>query len=310
MSLQHPSNLRPLCESAVRQTTEALARVDMLPDASSGTLSVPSHRAVHRIVDLCRSMLFPGFFGESSVSRSGVAYHIGVAAEELMSLLTSQIVASLSFCSGCGNHSDNAVLKARDFILQLPEMRRVLTADVEATYAGDPAATSVEEVIFSYPGVRATISYRIAHALTLLDVPVLPRMVSEMAHSETGIDIHPAASIGEGLMIDHGTGVVIGATAIIGRNVKIYQGVTLGARSFVRDAGNNPVKGLPRHPIVGDNVVIYSNTTVLGRITIGEGAVIGGNLWVTESVAPGERLVQAPADNIVRIKKTMTHIWR
>ncbi len=303
MSLQHPSNLRPLCESAVRQTTEALARVDMLPDASSGTLSVPSHRAVHRIVDLCRSMLFPGFFGESSVSRSGVAYHIGVAAEELMSLLTSQIVASLSFCSGCGNHSDNAVLKARDFILQLPEMRRVLTADVEATYAGDPAATSVEEVIFSYPGVRATISYRIAHALTLLDVPVLPRMVSEMAHSETGIDIHPAASIGEGLMIDHGTGVVIGATAIIGRNVKIYQGVTLGARSFVRDAGNNPVKGLPRHPIVGDNVVIYSNTTVLGRITIGEGAVIGGNLWVTESVAPGERLVQAPADNIVRIKK-------
>ena len=303
MSLQHPSNLRPLCESAVRQTTEALARVDMLPDASSGTLSVPSHRAVHRIVDLCRSMLFPGFFGESSVSRSGVAYHIGVAAEELMSLLTSQIVASLSFCSGCGNHSGKAVLKARDFILQLPEMRRVLTADVEATYAGDPAATSVEEVIFSYPGVRATISYRIAHALTLLDVPVLPRMVSEMAHSETGIDIHPAASIGEGLMIDHGTGVVIGATAIIGRNVKIYQGVTLGARSFVRDAGNNPVKGLPRHPIVGDNVVIYSNTTVLGRITIGEGAVIGGNLWVTESVAPGERLVQAPADNIVRIKK-------
>ena len=237
------------------------------------------------------------------MSRSGVAYHIGVAAEELMSLLTSQIVASLSFCSGCGNHSGNAVLKARDFILQLPEMRRVLTADVEATYAGDPAATSVEEVIFSYPGVRATISYRIAHALTLLDVPVLPRMVSEMAHSETGIDIHPAASIGEGLMIDHGTGVVIGATAIIGRNVKIYQGVTLGARSFVRDAGNNPVKGLPRHPIVGDNVVIYSNTTVLGRITIGEGAVIGGNLWVTESVAPGERLVQAPADNIVRIKK-------
>ena len=303
MSLQHPSNLRPLCESAVRQTTEALARVDMLPDASSGTLSVPSHRAVHRIVDLCRSMLFPGFFGESSVSRSGVAYHIGVAAEELMSLLTSQIVASLSFCSGCGNHSDNAVLKARDFILQLPEMRRVLTADVEATYAGDPAATSVEEVIFSYPGVRATISYRIAHALTLLDVPVLPRMVSEMAHSETGIDIHPAASIGEGLLIDHGTGVVIGATARIGRTVKIYQGVTLGARSFVRDAGNNPVKGLPRHPIVGDNVVIYSNTTVLGRITIGEGAVIGGNLWVTESVAPGERLVQAPADNIVRIKK-------
>ncbi len=301
--MQLPPSLRPLCESAVRQVTEALARVDMLPDASSGAFTVPSHEAVRRIVSLCRSMLFPGFFGEAPVSRSGVAYHIGVAAEELISLLTSQIVASLAFCNGCDTRREHAVQKARDFILQLPDMRRVLTADVEATYAGDPAATSIEEVIFSYPGIRATISHRIAHALTQLEVPVLPRMVAEMAHSETGIDIHPAASIGEGLMIDHGTGVVIGATAIIGRNVKIYQGVTLGARSFVRDSGNNPVKGLPRHPIVGDNVVIYSNTTVLGRITIGEGAVIGGNLWVTESVAPGERLVQAPADNIVRIKK-------
>lgn len=301
--MQQPSSLRPLCESAVRQVTEALTRVDMLPDASSGAFTMPSHDAVRRIVSLCRSMLFPGFFGEASVSRSGVAYHIGVAAEELISLLTSQIVASLAFCNGCDTRREHAMQKARDFLMQLPDMRRVLTADVEATYAGDPAATSVEEVIFSYPGIRATISHRIAHALTLLDVPVLPRMVAEMAHSETGIDIHPAASIGEGLMIDHGTGVVIGATAIIGRNVKIYQGVTLGARSFVRDSGNNPVKGLPRHPIVGDNVVIYSNTTVLGRITIGEGAVIGGNLWVTDSVAPGERLVQAPADNIVRIKK-------
>ncbi|MDE5733779.1 MAG: serine acetyltransferase, partial [Duncaniella sp.] len=141
--------------------------------------------------------------------------------------------------------------------------------------------------------LRATMSYRIAHALLERGVPVLPRMIAEQAHSDTGIDIHPGASIGRSFVIDHGTGVVIGATAIIGENVKIYQGVTIGARSFVKDENDNPVKGIARHPIIGDNVVIYSNSTVLGRITVGDGAVIGGNLWVTSPVAPGEKLVQA-----------------
>lgn len=307
MSSHSANNCAAPCEAAVRKVTEELTHVESLPALSAGGLSVPSHAAVRRIVDLCRTMLFPGFFGEAPVSRTGVAYHIGVAAEELIGLLKSQIVASLGFCEADPDNPqlhEDAAEKARLFLAGMPQMRKVLAADVEATFAGDPAAMSVEEVIFSYPGIRATISHRIAHALTQLDVPVLPRMVSELAHSETGIDIHPAATIGEGLMIDHGTGVVIGATAIIGRNVKIYQGVTLGARSFVRDSGNNLVKGLPRHPIVGDNVVIYSNATVLGRITIGEGAVIGGNLWVTEDVAPGERLVQSTADNILRIKKS------
>jgi serine O-acetyltransferase len=148
-------------------------------------------------------------------------------------------------------------------------------------------------VIFCYPGLRAISNYRIAHKLLELGVPIIPRMITEMAHSETGIDIHPGARIGESFMIDHGTGVVIGATAIIGHNVTLYQGVTLGARNFPLDADGNPIKEVARHPIIGDNVIIYSNATILGRIHIGDGAVIGGNIWVTKDVAAGERIVQS-----------------
>ena len=158
-------------------------------------------------------------------------------------------------------------------------------------------------MICSYPGIKAITNYRIAHALLQLGVPILPRMICEMAHSETGIDIHPGATIGEYFAIDHGTGIVIGATAIIGHHVKLYQGVTLGAKSFTYDENNNPVKGIPRHPIIGDNVVIYSNTSVLGRITIGNNAIIGGNIWITENVGENEKLVQAKADNILRLKQ-------
>ena len=164
--------------------------------------------------------------------------------------------------------------------------------DVEAMYDGDPAAVSHEEVIYCYPAIRAILNYRVAHELLLLGVPIIPRMITEAAHCETGIDIHPAATIGERFAIDHGTGVVIGATAIIGPNVKLYQGVTLGAKSFDCDADGNPVKGVPRHPIVGDNVIIYSNSSILGRIRIGDNAVIGGNMWVTSDVPDGEMIVQ------------------
>lgn len=184
----------------------------------------------------------------------------------------------------------------------LPELRRLLNADVRATYYGDPAASSVQEVIYCYPGIRAICNHRIAHELVKLEVPIIPRMISELAHGETGIDIHPAATIGESFTIDHGTGIVIGATAIVGNNVKIYQGVTLGAKSFDLDKDGNPVKGEPRHPIIGNNVIIYSNASILGRITIGDNAVIGGNIWVTENVAAGERLIQAKANNVLRIK--------
>ena len=302
---------RPTADS-ISDVVRQLSSAEDLPGVCRTRLQgepLPTHDATRRIVDLCRHLFFPGFFANNQVRRDNLLYHIGMAVDELRAILSRQITAGLCFETECGTSPDMTELRMRAdrltlrFIGQMPSMRHLLAADAEATYRRDPAANSTEEVIFSYPGLRALICHRIAHALYDLGVPVIPRMISELAHSETGIDLHPGATIGPGLMIDHGTGVVVGATSIIGDNVKIYQGVTLGARSFVRDADDNPVKGVPRHPIVGDNVVIYANTTVLGRITIGDGAVIGGNLWVTFDVAPGERLVQSPPTNIVRLPK-------
>ena len=167
-----------------------------------------------------------------------------------------------------------------------------MATDVEAAYNGDPAALSQGEIISCYPVIKALINYRIAHELMNLGVPLIPRMITEMAHSETGIDIHPGATIGEYFTIDHGTGVVIGETCIIGNNVKLYQGVTLGAKSFPLDAEGNPIKGIPRHPILEDDVIVYSNASILGRITIGKGATIGGNIWVTQDVPAGASITQ------------------
>ena len=178
----------------------------------------------------------------------------------------------------------NAVIK------KLPEIRNVLATDVEAAFNGDPAATSFGEIISCYPVIRTLSNYRLAHELHLLGVPLIPRMITELAHSETGIDIHPAAQIGHHFTIDHGTGVVIGATCIIGNNVKLYQGVTLGALSFPLDKDGNPIKGIARHPILEDDVIIYSNATILGRITIGKGSVIGANKWVTDNVASNSKI--------------------
>jgi len=189
-------------------------------------------------------------------------------------------------------HRKLAYEMATKFISQLPDLRKTLATDVEVAFIGDPAAQSRGEVIFCYPAIRAITNYRIAHALLQLGVPLIPRMISEMAHSETGIDIHPGAQIGESFTIDHGTGVVIGATSIIGRNVKLFQGVTLGAKNFQLDEHGNPIKGIARHPIVEDNVVIYAQATILGRITVGAGSIIGGNVWVTSDVAPGSKIVQ------------------
>ena len=174
-------------------------------------------------------------------------------------------------------------------------MRRILATDVEAAYNGDPAAKSYGEVIFCYPAIKAISNYRIAHELLELGVPLIPRMITEMAHSETGIDIHPGAKIGSHFTIDHGTGVVIGATSSIGNNVKLYQGVSLGAKSFPLDADGKPIKGIPRHPILEDNVIVYSNATILGRITIGRDATVGGNIWVTENIPAGAKIVQTKA---------------
>lgn len=269
---------------------------------------LPSQQSIARIVELCRGLIFPGFFGDSDVNSNNVVHYIGIRCEQLRDILTEQITAGL--CFNTTNEEINlneiislAQIKTNQFIANLPELRRLLFSDVKATYVGDPAAISTDEVIYCYPAIRAISNYRIAHELVKLEVPIIPRMISEQAHNETGIDIHPAATIGEGFTIDHGTGVVVGATAIIGNNVKLYQGVTLGAKSFDTDSNGNPIKGIPRHPIIGDNVVIYSNASILGRITIGANAIIGGNIWVTEDVAEGEKLVQAKANNFLRFKQ-------
>lgn len=258
---------------------------------------MPSVDVLSEIVKIIRSILFPGYFGNSAVNSKTMLYHIGVNADRLLSLLSMQIKAGLSFykraeelpCPEIEKHSKEM---AREFIAQLPEIRRKLHTDALSAFNGDPAAKSIGEVIFCYPGLRAVTNYRIANALLQLGVPLIPRIITEIAHSETGIDIHPGATIGDYFTIDHGTGVVIGETAILGNNVKMYQGVTLGAKSFPLDENGNPIKGIQRHPRIGNDVVIYSNSTILGTVKVGDGAVIGGNIWVDTDVPAGAKLVQ------------------
>ena len=232
------------------------------------------------IATLARSILFPDFYGDDTRS-------VETKKMLLKDLLATRILTEE---------------QANEFIRRLDKISHSLQTDVEAAYNGDPAAKSYDEIICCYPVIKALINYRVVHELLTMGVELIPRILTEMAHSETGIDIHPGAQIGDYFTIDHGTGVVIGETCIIGKNVKLYQGVTLGAKSFPCDENGNPIKGIPRHPILEDDVIVYSNATILGRITIARGTVIGGNLWVTESTQPGEQLVQA--------KKRKSHIIR
>ena len=256
---------------------------------------LPSSKRLEEIINLSRSILFPGYFGKSQVNIDTIQYQIGVNVEKLHRLLSEQILAGL--CFSCGEtkniHCNECKAEAEQITTQLiakfPELRRILGTDVTAAFNGDPAAKSTAEIISCYPVIKTLTNYRIAHELFVMGVPLIPRMMMEMAHSETGIDIHPGATIGSYFTIDHGTGVVIGETCVIGNNVKLYQGVTLGAKSFPLDAAGNPIKGIPRHPILEDNVVVYSNATVLGRVTIGEGSIVGANIWVTEDMKPNTK---------------------
>jgi len=265
--------------------------------------SMPSTKKLKGIVDRVRQIIFPGYFGEINLKSDTLSYYVGVLVDEVYEMIADQIFSGLCFI--CENESDRDLAGKRvaaekiafDFVNGLSELRRILITDVNAAYLGDPAANSVGEVIFCYPAIRAISSYRIAHSLFKLGVPLIPRIITEMAHSETGIDINPEAVIGDNFTIDHGTGVVIGSTSIIGNNVKLFQGVTLGAKSFPLDENGNPVKGIPRHPVVEDNVIIYSNATILGRITIGHDSVIGGNIWVTSDLPPYSRVVQTKTRN-------------
>jgi len=262
---------------------------------------MPSRARLAEAMELIQGVLFPGYFGNSKIEPCTLDYHLGVAVDQIHTILKSQINRGLCFicqeqkngmCKNCDNEAEALSLK---FIQKLPEIRAKLAKDVRATFCADPASKSYGEIIFAYPGIFAITYYRVAHELTKLEVPLLPRIISEIAHSETGIDIHPKATIGEHFTIDHGTGIVIGATAIIGDHVTLYQGVTLGAKSFPTDCDGNPVKGIPRHPIVEDNVTIYSGATILGRITIGKGSMIGGNVWLTNSVPENSKVIQHKA---------------
>ena len=295
-----PLNFTHILTQAVDELSESESYQGLFHQHKDGE-PLPSARALCDVIELARSILFPRYFGNSTINSRTINYHIGVNIEKLFDLLTDQILAGLCFGSSeegefcTESMREESARLAADFISRLPHLRRVLATDVEAAYNGDPAAESLGEVICCYPAIRAISNYRIAHELLELGVPLIPRIITEMAHSETGIDIHPGACIGSHFTIDHGTGVVIGATSIIGNNVKLYQGVTLGAKSFPLDADGKPIKGIPRHPILEDNVIIYSNATILGRITIGRDATVGGNIWVTEDVPAGAKIVQTKA---------------
>lgn len=260
---------------------------------------LPSIAKLSKVIDMVRELLFPGYFGNTSLRPNTIKHYMGVHIDELNELLNEEIFAGMCFecrdkkIQKIEKHAERAKRISVQFIEHLPEIRRQLVTDVNAIFLNDPAARNVGEVIFCYPAIRAITNYRIAHKLLELEVPLIPRFISEMAHSETGIDIHPRSQIGESFTIDHGTGVVIGSTCIIGNNVKIYQGVTLGAKSFPLDDNGNPIKGIPRHPIVEDDVVIYAGATILGRVTIGKGSVIGGNVWVTRDLPPNSKVIQS-----------------
>ena len=263
---------------------------------------LPSSKRLEEIINLSRSILFPGYFGKSQVNIDTIQYQIGVNVEKLHRLLSEQILAGLCFSCGetknihCNECKTEAERITTQLIAKFPELRRILGTDVVAAFNGDPAAKSTAEIISCYPVIKTLTNYRIAHELFVMGVPLIPRMMMEMAHSETGIDLHPGATIGSYFTIDHGTGVVIGETCVIGNNVKLYQGVTLGAKSFPLDEEGNPIKGIPRHPIIEDNVVIYANATVLGRITIGDHCVVGANTWVLQDMKPGEAIYKTMHD--------------
>ena len=259
---------------------------------------MPSLDALSEIVERLRMVIFPAYFSDSEMTLETMPFIIGNHLEKSERLLAEQIKRGFEFtCEktepmDCIECNERSIVLSRKFISTIPKIRKLLVSDVAAAYEGDPAAKSLSEAIFCYPSIKAMTNFRIAHELNDLDVEIIPRIITEMAHSTTGIDIHPGATIGERFFIDHGTGTVIGETCEIGRNVRLYQGVTLGAKSFPKDDAGRLVKGIPRHPIVEDDVIIYSGTTILGRVRIGKGAIIGGNVWLDHDVAPDARVVQ------------------
>ncbi len=260
---------------------------------------LPSRKELQLILEGLGGVLFPNRLGLPDFNDEGIDFYVGHTLENLLRKLYKQINRALQFVSGLQGVDDQdheqAIHIARQFAAQLPLIRKLLDTDIQAAFEGDPAARSSDEVLVCYPGITAIIHHRLAHVLYELGAPLVARIISEIAHSATGIDIHPGAQIDASFFIDHGTGVVIGETAIIGKRVRVYQAVTLGAKRFEKDSNGILVKGHARHPIVEDDVVIYAGATILGRITIGQGTTVGGNVWLTHSVPPNSNIIQAHA---------------
>jgi len=270
--------------------------------AHINTAMIPSRDRIIAILDLLKDIMFPGYFGNQELYGCCMSYHLGEEINHLFGTLSEQITKSikhncLRYSKECIDCTNDGYEKTVAFIAKIPEMRMILADDVRASYNGDPAAKSPDEIIFSYPGLYAILVYRIAHELYLLNIPLIPRIMSEYAHSITGIDIHPGATIGSSFCIDHGTGIVIGETTVIGDRVKIYQGVTLGALSIKKDDSKKVSR--KRHPTIEDDVILYSNCTILGgKTVIGEKSIVGGNVWLTKSI---------PSETIVTIDKLDIH---
>ncbi len=288
----HEAALTPVVDQLVRT---ALAAKGPRQD---GRIVLPSRDAVVACVEGIRQVLFPGYFADADLHDQSLHYYVGATLDRVLHELEEQVTRAVAFAerhdfATCGHCRKAAEQATRELLRRLPEVQRKLGTDVDGAFEGDPALKIREEAIFSYPGVFAITEQRVAHELHVLGVPLIPRIITEHAHSVTGIDIHPGAAIGEKFFIDHGTGIVIGETCRIGSNVRIYQGVTLGAKSFPLDEKGNPIKGIDRHPIVEDDVVIYAGATILGRIVIGRGSSVGGNVWLTHGVPPGSRITTA-----------------
>lgn len=300
---------------AYRERLKALSE-EIIQDCSAeechthiGFEPIPSRQAVVEIIERTRELLFPGFFSRSRVDPVSYRYAIGQVTTALFDLLSEQITRSIRhecfrFERECTNCEGRGYEAALEVLADIPEIRRVLASDIHATFDGDPAAKTTDEIVYSYPGLQAIAVYRVAHRLFELGVPMLPRMMSESVHGATGIDIHPGAEIGEGFVVDHGTGVVIGETTQIGDDVRIYQGVTLGALSLPKGAGDQ-YRGKKRHPTIEDDVIIYSGATILGGDTvIGARSVIGGNVWLTESVSP-DTIVMIESPHLVKKSRNL-----
>ena len=268
---------------------------------------MPNRESLRQIVAGLAAAMFPNRLGKPVFVAEGIDFYVGHTLDHALQTLVGQLTRELHFVSGLADPTsgqrEQALAIVRRFGAAIPRVRELLDTDIEAAFEGDPAARSSDEVLVCYPGIWAILHYRLAHLLYEAGAPLSARMIAELAHSETGIDIHPGARIGERFFIDHGTGVVIGETAVIGRNVRLYQQVTLGAKRFPVGEDGSVVKGRERHPIVEDDVVVYAGATVLGRVTIGQGSVIGGNVWLTRSVPPGSNVAQAQASNEAVVAK-------